>query len=184
MWLGHSTYFVQLGGVRLLVDSVLSFSEAEPRKPVFEKDTMISFGRESEFLAANGSGHDAHEVFLEPITIGRFTFRGRIPISIRKGESARLEYGVSYEEDGSTYGTFEHRHNLRPLLDALFKESGYEDSGKMLTIALQLSYKDSSGNRFAANFLISHHPHIPECPLIHIKGVARLPRETRSIGHA
>jgi hypothetical protein len=134
---------------------------------------MISYDRESEFIARNGSEYDAHEVYLNPTTIGAFTIQSRIPIDIAKNHEERIEYTVHYEQQGKSYGNLEYRHNLRPLLNALFEKLPCHET-ESLTIPFQLAYKDSSGRCFETDFIMSHDPEIPEYPQLSIQHSRRL----------
>jgi hypothetical protein len=139
----------------------LHFSEAIPREPVWKEGTLIMFDRESEFIVRNGSGRDAHDIWLKPTTIGPFNVQGRIPIDLPSNQERRIEYIVSHEEEnGTSWGNLEYRHNLRPLLDAIYAESECEKTNSSLMVYFQLIYRDAAGDCFETRFSMSHHPSI------------------------
>jgi hypothetical protein len=107
----------------------LLYSEPDLRGPVFEGNTMITFDRESELIVRNGSDRDAYEVRLKPTQIGAFTVQGRVPTNVPSNKEQRLDYIVYYEDRGICRGNLEYRHNLRPLLDATFRDLNSEEGG-------------------------------------------------------
>jgi hypothetical protein len=145
----------------------LQFAIAARREPIFENNTMITFDRESEFLARNGSDRDAHEVFMT-FEIGGFVVQSASHMQILGKRETRLEYIVSYKNDGQWFGNLEYRHNLKPLLDAAYKESGCEENNRMLQVPLTIAYKDADGKPFSTLITMSHHPQIYGSPFMHI----------------
>jgi hypothetical protein len=140
---------------------IVRFEEVPQRSPVFEDGGFKSFFRESEFLVRNG----------------RFTVRGSFPTDIPSNQERRLEYRVSHEADGQTFGDIGYTHNLRPLLDEAFDLNDCGLRLEMLQIPVTVTYKDAIGCRFETELSLLHCPGMYGSPMMRIEASRRLQSE-------
>lgn len=153
----------------------LVFSEVPPRSPEMIDGVMVSNFRESDLLVRNGPGHDAYEVYLDAVDIGKFYIGTTGVVDfIRSNQETRLQYSVWHydETDGSAIGELKYVHRLRGLLEAVFKSQENEED--IALVPLKLVYRDCFGNKYETTFTLHYHSQIKSLPRI-------VPKESKQL---